>query len=176
MFTFNPPLLTLGIFWALISSLVFFPLNLGPPYLDKSHQCVIHPCPSRQEEAAPRAQFMEEEELLCLFRNSSVTHGTKWGRGSCSISWICNLLPTSPSGSFTPTPLLPISVPSQCAGGPVTLLLPSILPRPSAPLLWGRRSLTPAAVSLGHLKTSTGMRSSMGGQGSQREDGLIVDT
>lgn len=77
MFKFNPPLLTLGIFWALISSLVFLPLDLGSPYPDKSHQGVIHPCPSRQEEAAPGAQFMEEEELLCLCRNGSVTQGRK---------------------------------------------------------------------------------------------------
>lgn len=52
---------------------VILALNMGPPYPDKSHQCIIHPCPSRQEEAAPGAQFMEEEELLFLELESAMS-------------------------------------------------------------------------------------------------------
>lgn len=54
------------------------PLGSCPPYPDESHQGIIDSCPSWQEKAAPRAQFMEEEEFLFLGKECDLSF--KWGR------------------------------------------------------------------------------------------------
>lgn len=102
------------------SHLVFFPLDSGPPYPDQSHQCIIHPCPSWQEEAAPRAEFVEEEELLFLWSGMAVitSRGPRSPEGANSgaarsAHCICSI-PGCPCGcSFRPhdpvPPCLPLS-------------------------------------------------------------------
>lgn len=128
---------------------------------------------------------MEEEELLFLGSGMAVV--TSRGTQGCGAqkrfvmelhrllgyesapSFTIGFLHLSPA--FSSSPIFPVSVPSQCAGGPVALLPLSTLPRPSAPLPWGRKSLTLSAQSQGHLETSTRRRSSVEDTGSQREGG-----
>lgn len=72
-----------------------FPLDSCPPYPDESHQGIIDSCPSWQEKTAPRAQFMEEEELLFLGKECDLS--LKWGRALELEKQVTELLPLSES-------------------------------------------------------------------------------
>lgn len=128
---------------------------------------------------------MEEEELLFLGSGMAMVNarGTQGcGTQKRYVTELLSLLGYESAPSFTvgflhlspafsSSPTFPVSVPSQCAGGPVALLPLSTLPRPSAPPPWGRKSLTLSEQSRGHLETSTRRMSSVEDTGSQREGG-----
>lgn len=80
-----------------------FPLHMCPAYPDESHQGIIDSCSSWQEKAAPRAQFMEEEELLFLGKGYYVS--IKKGRALELKKQMTELPPVlaEPLGKFTIT-------------------------------------------------------------------------
>lgn len=60
-------------------------------YPDESHQGIVDSRPSWQEKAAPRAQCMEEEELLFLGKECDLS--LKWGRALELRKQVTELLP-----------------------------------------------------------------------------------
>lgn len=76
---------------------------MSSAYPDESHQGIIDSCPARQEKAAPRAQFVEEEELLFLGKKYYLS--LKEGRALELKEQMTELLPalTESLGKFTIT-------------------------------------------------------------------------